>query len=102
MLEGTFVFNIVCKGVSNNKPYTCMLWGKFRRLLIIQYSSRKDDIQTKARGIVKNKYLVILMGQFSPVLHKNICTHRKCLNEVLLMSTHNICFNGEVRKIIPE
>ena len=33
-------------------------------------------------------------------LHKNICcgTHLKCLTEALLMSTHNICFHGEIRK----
>ena len=26
-------------------------------------------------------------------------THKKCLAEALLMSTHNICFRGEIRKI---
>ena len=26
-------------------------------------------------------------------------THKKCLNEALLMSTYNICFPGEIRKI---
>ena len=26
-------------------------------------------------------------------------THKKHLSEVLLMSTHNICFHGEIRKI---
>ena len=26
-------------------------------------------------------------------------THWKCLDELLLMSTHNICFHGEIRKI---
>ena len=25
--------------------------------------------------------------------------HQKCLDEVLLMNTHNICFHGEIRKI---
>ena len=55
----------------------------------------------------------------SASVHKNICcgysseapqsiktyvvgTHQKRLTEVLLMSTHNICFYGEIRKIIPE
>ena len=28
-----------------------------------------------------------------------VCTHLKCLTEVLLMSTHNVCFCGEIRKI---
>ena len=27
-------------------------------------------------------------------------THKKCLNEVLLMSTHNICLHGKIRKYI--
>ena len=27
-------------------------------------------------------------------------THQKCLSEGLLMSTHNICFRGEIRKIL--
>ena len=26
-------------------------------------------------------------------------THQKCLSETLLMSTHNICFSGEIRKV---
>ena len=26
-------------------------------------------------------------------------THKKCLDEALLMRTHNVCFCGEVRKI---
>ena len=30
-------------------------------------------------------------------LHKNICGFLKCLFEVLLMSTHNIYFHGEIR-----
>ena len=29
-------------------------------------------------------------------------THQKRLSKVLLMSTHNICFYGEMEKIIPE
>ena len=29
-------------------------------------------------------------------------THWKRLTEALPMSTHNICFNGELEKIIPE
>ena len=27
-------------------------------------------------------------------------THKKRLAEVLLMSTHNICFHGEIKKIL--
>ena len=27
-------------------------------------------------------------------------THKKCLAQALLMSTHNICFHGEIRKIL--
>ena len=29
-----------------------------------------------------------------------VCTHYKCLREVLLMSTHNICFCQEIRKLL--
>ena len=35
-------------------------------------------------------------------LHENIYvvgTHQKCLAKVLLMSTHNICLRGEIRKM---
>ena len=27
-------------------------------------------------------------------------THQKCLTEALLMSTHNICFHGDIRKLL--
>ena len=41
------------------------------------------------------------MAIFSLFLDENICcgTHWKCLNETLPMSTHNICFLGEIRKL---
>ena len=34
--------------------------------------------------------------------HKNLCcgTHQKCLIDMFLMSTHNICFCGEIRQIL--
>ena len=41
---------------------------------------------------------MIIMGSFSPVLHKNMWV----LAEALLMCIPNICCNGEIRKIIPE
>ena len=41
-------------------------------------------------GLV-NEYLVIILGWFS-----------KCFDEALLLSTHNICFYGQIRKIIPD
>ena len=28
-----------------------------------------------------------------------VSTHKNCLNEALLMSTHNICFRKDIRKI---
>ena len=44
--------------------------------------------------------LFILIILFSYFLMKICCgTHQKHLTEVLLMSTHNICFPGEIRKI---
>ena len=73
---------------------------------------------------------MIIIGQFFLFLHKNICcgyslevphqgasneypqhmfygeltyvvdTHKKHLTKALLMSTHNICFYGELEKII--
>ena len=38
---------------------------------------------------------------FYEVLLKHMLwsTHKKHLNEAILMSTHNICFQGEIRKI---
>ena len=45
------------------------------------------------RGIVKDKYLVIILGFFS---YFSIC-----FTEALLWSTHNIYFYGELEKIIP-
>ena len=46
---------------------------------------------------------MIILEQFSPVLHKNIyCGYSlEVPHEVFLMSTHNVCFYGEMRIIIP-
>ena len=32
--------------------------------------------------------------------HENMSAHYKCLDEVILMSTHNICFHEEIKKNI--
>ena len=49
-------------------------------------------IATDKRGYPHNIFLISL---------RNLCccTHQKRLTEALLMSTHNICFCGEIRKI---
>ena len=57
-------------------------------------------------------YLISIAPDKMPFLTKKMCyfsyfttktyvvgTHLKCLTESLLMSTHNICFHGEIRKI---
>ena len=38
-----------------------------------------------------------LIFLISPLKHV-VGTHQKCLSKALLMSTHNICFHGEIRK----
>ena len=47
---------------------------------------------------------MIILGIFFLFLHKTyiVGTHWKCLTKVLLMSTHNVCFYGELKKIISE
>ena len=47
---------------------------------------------------------MIIIGYFSPVLHKNICCgySLEAPRRGASKSTHNICFYGELRKIIPE
>ena len=54
-------------------------------------------------GFVKEEYLVMILGYFSYFSIKTyvVGTHLKHLTEVLQMSTHNICFLGELEKIIP-
>ena len=47
----------------------------------------------------KEKYLGIIVGYFFLYF---LGTHEKHLAEGLLMSTYNICFDGELEKIIPE
>ena len=46
------------------------------------------------------EYLVIIQGWFFLFLRKKVCCGRSL--EVLLISTHNICFYREVEEIIPE
>ena len=43
-------------------------------------------------GIQENNFSYLSMKTYV------VGTHLKCLNEALLMSTHNICFRGEIRK----
>ena len=54
--------------------------------------------------LMMEEYLMITMGQF--ISNFSIKTYvvgtQKCLTKALLMSTHNICFFGELEKIIPE
>ena len=53
-----------------------------------------------SRGLINGEFLVIILMLFSQVLRKNIkCGHSL---ESLLMSTHNICFYGEIWKVIPK
>ena len=46
---------------------------------------------------------MIILGEFSPVLHKNIpCGHSlEDLTQALLLSTNNLCFYGEISKNDP-
>ena len=60
------------------------------------------------RGIVKEEYLGIILGYFFLFLHKNICCRysleapcRGTSSKAFLVSTHNICFYGELEKSIP-
>ena len=41
---------------------------------------------------------MIILGPFYQFLNKTIC-YKKCLDEVLLVSTHNICFYGEIKSV---
>ena len=51
----------------------------------------------------KNSLLVVgyhfgMIFSISSKKKKNMGTHQKCLIKLLLMSNHNICFYGEIRK----
>ena len=41
------------------------------------------------------------LSYFSTKIY-GVGTHKKRLTEALLMSTHNVCFHGEIRKILCE
>ena len=47
---------------------------------------------------------MIIWGKFLHFCIKTyvVGTHQKLIGEMILMSTHNICFHGEIRKIIHE
>ena len=47
-------------------------------------------------GLDKSEYKVNI---FLILSQKHVGTHQKCLVEVLLMSTHNICFHGDIRPL---
>ena len=49
--------------------------------------------------IVLDKVININLCFISPQKTYVVGTHWKCLREVLLMSTHNICFLEDIRKI---
>ena len=54
-------------------------------------------MKKKSEFLYENfKFLVV---KFSVYLN-NVGTHKKRLGEVLLLSTHNLCFCGELRKIL--
>ena len=48
-------------------------------------------------------YLIIL-GWYSPICYKNVCCDYSLEApwKLLLVSSHNICFYEEIRKVIPE
>ena len=53
----------------------------------------------KVRSFFQSKHIDIFL--ISPRKHMLQCgTHQKHLTEVLLMSTHNICFHREIRNIL--
>ena len=65
---------------------------------IFSYFSTKHILcTTQERHFFQSKSI-----DFFLFLHKNVCcdTPLKHLTEALLMSTHNICFCGEIRKIL--
>ena len=56
-------------------------------------------------GLVKEKSWMLILGYFFLCPHKKKKKKKtcwKCISKVLLMSTHNTYFDGEVDKIIPE
>ena len=65
---------------------------------------KKHPVQARVKkvSIAPNKMLFSAKKYyFFLFLHKNICSGYsiEALIEALLMSTHNICFHGEIRKI---
>ena len=60
---------------------------------------QRQDISMFSRTRVKGAF-----GDNFYFVHKTICYgySSEALTEALLMGTHNICFNGEIEKIIPE
>ena len=73
-------------------PQTHILW-----VLIILGAPLKS---THNIALVKALFSIQKYGYFSYFSMKTCCgTHQKRLAEALLMSTHSICFHGEIRKI---
>ena len=74
--------------------------------LVYKCLSVPYEMQLIIIGFVKREYIMIIPGYFFLFLHKNMCCGYSLeaprLAEALVMSTHNICFYGELEKIIPE
>ena len=58
----------------------------------------QNQSATMFRGIVKEEYLMIIMGKFSPVLHKNICCGYSF--EVPCQGNYkHVCLCGDIKKL---
>ena len=68
--------------------------------LVLCNVSEKHESYCIIREIVKEEYLVIILGYFFLFLHENICCgySLEVLAKTLLMSTNSICFYGELEK----
>ena len=75
----------------SSKPETLCWQGKY-----IGHCVMVHPIVLLNQRYRQGGYFVIINRSFCLFLHKNIC------GEAILMSTHNICFYGDLTKIIPE
>ena len=82
-------FQILFSGKNKKNISICCLLKILPRVLSLR--SDTGIIAPDKRGYPRNIFLISSQ--------KHVGTHQKCLAEALLISTHNICFCEEIRKM---
>ena len=103
-----YLLEISCQGCSKKYPQHMFLYIKKRMKIgtiffiwITLFSQAILCPIAQDKALFFNQKLILYFSYFSIFnFHENICygMHQKHLIKMLLMSTHNACFNGDMKK----